>query len=65
MNRGENETTGSALAIELRAGGYTGVIVICTANVSRTCVAAYKARRDGIKSREMEGGGGGGRLWWW
>lgn len=57
MNRTENATTGSALATELRTGGYTGVIAICTANVSRTCVAAYKARRDGSKCR-VEG------RWW-
>ena len=41
----ENATTGSALATELRAGGYMGVIAICTANVSRSDIVEYKARR--------------------
>jgi hypothetical protein len=44
VRRTENATTGSALAAELRAGGYTGVIIICTANVSVSSVADYKAR---------------------
>ncbi len=46
VSRDENATTGSALATELRAGGYTGVIAICTANVSRSDIVEYKARRQ-------------------
>ena len=58
VNRTENATTGSALATELRAGGYTGTIVVCTANVSRSSFAEYTARRADRSRRS-------GWWWWW
>ena len=37
----ENVTTGTEIAQELRAAGYTGKIVVCTANVSQSAMTRY------------------------
>ena len=37
-----NVTTGTEIARALRAGGYAGTVVICTANVTRSSVEQYR-----------------------
>ena len=50
-------TTGSAIATELRAGGYAGTIVIRSANHSRTAVREYKAAgADAVMSKDEKRG---------
>ena len=51
----ENATTGTAVAEELRAGGYEGVIIIRSANVSRAGMREYKAAgADVVMSKDEQ-----------
>ena len=57
MSRTENATNGLVLATELRAGGYTGTIVVCSARTSRGAAlpSTRRAKQTGV---DVVGGGG-------
>jgi len=55
VNRYENVTTGTQLTTELRAKGYTGIIIIRSANISRSALQDYlTAGANAVMSKDEQ-----------